>query len=684
MNNKFEQAKSLASQGKYKKALFIVKKINMKSAQVNITSLELEAACLFHEKCYQLAELKMEQVLALSTVPKHRFECLNNLASISEKQGKLKPAINYLKASLDIDGSLNSADKRYALVKLGFSVKDYNTVEEYGPLLKNISQYSIDILLMLAQVAINTEKQTLALPYLNQLATDIKTQSRTIVPQQSIVGALNGFHSIGAYGKEQQLLTFLAPKFNHEKWFTDILLRSEAVAKKGKNSKKDIENYKVKKESALNNVTDGLVENSRKPVLAANQISHDMVTGTNPQAVRAIIRLKREMERMGAAFNKHMSIVEENGEVVVKCVAALSHPELLMDVPLQCMPLVNDYKFSLDNNQLIVTAKKNQLNPHANKIMILLADMYNACNKLAEWKASFPLFAMAGSKELFDKFLQARSNSAKYLDFYADSIDQLTADIVIKSFIGSRVLSFQNDELRKLGAKTKNLFESGFIPIVDLINHKMGATGFQRNIKKLRLQTIIEPGAADREVFVQYNLDDPLITLLMYGFVDDSATWIYTVPVILKTKTGLTVQIENLGGPTNIEQVPNHLSGYCDYFPTNISRNGNVVNVSKLIIPSKEHINSLRLMITHVLESIDIEGIYKNIKNLQVEVDFFEKQLIEYNIHYWQELQLIVETHIESNKQISMLTLEQLQELCTFCLKHIRYYQSNSGNMLKQ
>jgi hypothetical protein len=86
---------------------------------------------------------------------------------------------------------------------------------------------------------------------------------------------------------------------------------------------------------------------------------------------------------MGAVFHLDMRIIEKNGDVSVHCACETIAKEKFMQIPLHCMPLLNDYRYSLDDSgDLHAIPKKNLINPRENVIMPLLIAFFNAPDKL--------------------------------------------------------------------------------------------------------------------------------------------------------------------------------------------------------------------------------------------------------------------------------------------------------------
>jgi tetratricopeptide (TPR) repeat protein len=665
MSSKFEQANALVAQKKYKKALLILRKIK----PATFESIGLEVACLFNEKNYQLAKIKMELALNFTSSEQQTLSVLNNLASVSEQLKQPVQARLYLKKVLEIDSSFNTAAQRMSLIKTAFSSQDYASVEEYAPLLINISEYSLVALLILANSAIKTEKNEQALNYLSRIDGEIRTKGGLEIDQQHLIHLLNAYDEIKAFKKKQSLLSFLEPKFKHESWFNEIQTRTfdhQLPQKSGAVSKV------LKLAPPLHKNTNTIL-----PSIVS-------VTGNTVQTVEAIIKLKKALEKMGADFSSELAIIEKDGDIVVRCLEDNITEKQFMSVPLICMPLVNDYRFSIDTDgNLCTQAKKVMINPQASHIMGILTDMFNSAQKLQSWRNSYPLFVLAGFDNIVNKLLAAKSSARSYTKYYASTAAHITDNAIISSFFSSRVFNFSSTNLRQVGIRSKNNNEMGFIPIIELANHKMGTCGFDTDTKNNSLKAYATPGEAEREMFVQYNLDDPLVTLLTYGFVDISAPWIYTIPLVLKTRSGLTLEVQNHLATLTPSAIPNHLNGLAHYLPAKVIRKKNNVHISKLIIPNSQNHHNLKVVLNYILKKIDLEGIYVNSTLLEQEIDYLEQQLLVLNKTYWTELNALVQEQLHTIPIIPSIAASQLTELCEFCLQHIHNYINQSGATLK-
>jgi hypothetical protein len=663
VNSKLEGIKELVNKKKYDKALTLLRKLKLKPSVLNFIGLELELICLLGLQNYKLANVKGKLLINYVASTQDKISVLQNLAFIADNRLEPLQAIDYLKQLLGVDSSLNTAAQRFSLINFAYSIDDHQSVVEYGNLLTKVSEYSVQSLLLLAHSNIAIEKKDEALNNLNRIISMLRTEGSVIVEPQNIIFLFNALEKLQEFGRKQELVKFLAPRFAHEEWFAAIQAQL-LIANTCDNTNLD----PVKSDT----IEESLVGDTSS------------IKGTCVKTVQVIQQLKSALESLGARFHAGLVIVEQDGNIQVQLKQDTTEDELLISLPLQAMPFVSDYRFTLDDNNLLqVKAKKDMLNSPAKPIMLLLVKLYNVCNKLSDWKANYPVFLLSGHQEIFDKLVAGRSTKQISKQYYADERAEIDNSIVIDSFFNSRIMIKDSTVLRQLGIKSRNTYERYFIPFIELINHKMGANNYQDDLKSATLNVFTGQSLAGGEIFVEYNLDDPLVTFLSYGFVDDSSSWVYSVPLKLKTTSGMVMFVSNYLASAELSVIPAQLSGLAKYFPASITRNGAEIAVSKLVIPAKEQPQLLKLVLSHILKSLDWEGIYTNPNNLHREIEYLNQQLIELNRQYWLSLSEMVQRHCLSNNPLPQLLTTQLTQLCDCYLAHLDMYEMQSGSLLK-
>lgn len=405
------------------------------------------------------------------------------------------------------------------------------------------------------------------------------------------------------------------------------------------------------------------------------------VTGDNEQMKVIIENLLSTLEGMGAQFSPHLEIAEKKGEVSVRYRKEMNESRLLMDIPLSCTPLVDDYVFSVtDEYKLVAFLKGNAINPDASPVMDILIEMFNQGDKFKKWIDNFPLARLFKFWDVLNKLLQARSlvDYASFLDLanrYQNQSQQPNIQAVIQNFFWSRVMTFSKEQLAMAGINIKADFAHGFIPATDFINHSMAAPKYGVNQIGIGVRTIAVPGPENREVFVQYYSEyDPLLMFLKYGFIDNSSNWVYSNKTEVHLNNGIKLIIENEMGHESREKLPPHLQSIDRYIPSKIERKGKEIRVNMLIIPAQKDLIILRHVLSYIIGQTTNVPNPAKVPEVVRDVLHLEQQIIQKNILHWQELKGDIIALEDKGQPKDQLVIYQVLELCELYLDHLDYF----------
>ncbi len=443
--------------------------------------------------------------------------------------------------------------------------------------------------------------------------------------------------------KSRQLLCSVETKFGHETWFTNI--RALATKAKTKQPQKTI----------------------KAP--AARFI------GENTQALKLIESLVAALEEKGAVFHPDLRFVEQGGELSIKSFVQAEQQPVLISIPLDCMPLLCDYSFSIEDDLLKVNSNKQQISPNNQYIMQLMVELYNCTNKIQAWQTSHPLLSLKDHPELVDYLYKHVKKSAKLVKHKLLFDQGRWHALIIDSFIGSREFNFTQQQLASSGIEIKNTIEKGLLTIIDLLNHKYGENGYLTNEQTGALNIINKPNEKTQEVSVHYNKLDPLLSYLIYGFVDSQAPILHSIPSTIKCLSGVEFIVMGSIGRTQseiIEMAP-HLE---EYLPSGFMREGNSIIVRNLFIPNRSAKHTLHEVIKLILLDCDVEHIYRDQAMLEQELHTVIKQLCVNNLKYWQDFATLV--NLQKFESIPKNTKDDLKTLINFSIDHLKnYMQAN-------
>jgi hypothetical protein len=399
-----------------------------------------------------------------------------------------------------------------------------------------------------------------------------------------------------------------------------------------------------------------------------------VITSDDDSATAITQRLLELIESMSGSFDCDIKFVIANGELSIKSKSLTDQTHLSM--PMQCIPLLTDYHLSItDPLRLVATPKDKLINKHAVPIMELLVSLYNASGKLRAWQRHFIFLGLANHSQAIVSLLDFRPVRSKVKRYKQHYDQQNWSALLLESFIGSREFSFEQQHFIATNIRLKQDTEPGLLAVVDFLNHHMDSPGYQINAQAGRLNIIGSADKANGELFVQYGRFDPLQTLLIYGFVDQKSSILYSGKLEIDLLAGNTLCVVSFsGGLSRKSPLPNDFEHLKNIIPPGIKRDSDKIIVSDLLIPQCSDNDQLSQVIEFVLQQTDNANVYSNDLILQREIAYVKKQLIALNYQYWLSFEQQHLPVILADPSVDSLLKNNLTQLCDFCFEHLSAY----------
>ena len=361
--------------------------------------------------------------------------------------------------------------------------------------------------------------------------------------------------------------------------------------------------------------------------------------------------LAQILEYSGAWFNKQSCVTAtEHGAGVF---ATSDFPDLrsIMRVPVDLMPRLSDFSVSTEGDRFTSPKVIGSPSSEQTDIMAMMIDIYNQSGSLAAWREASPYFSLQEHAQVFDYLVSGMSGS------FPETLWEHEGSLG-GSFFTSRKFALMQDGSSALehGAVTGKT--SVLLPMVDLFNHDMRASGFNfsKSSSHENLRVFSRPDPDTRELFVRYNLMDAVGSYLNYGFVDASAPFMLSMRLEMAFRD-FKINVARSAAPA--VKVPSAFKDIPLYMPM-LAKEDNTVSLSKLVIPGPNAPNALRRVIALVLSGLEVPQ-----AELRAQIMTFEAQVIEQNFAYWQKmLSLIVD--IPDTHAIHHLTRKALAHLTAY------------------
>lgn len=341
----------------------------------------------------------------------------------------------------------------------------------------------------------------------------------------------------------------------------------------------------------------------------------------------------------GAWLHRELVIHAENGDLSLRSARPGTGRASYLRVPVQLMPALQDYLLLVDKDrQLKAAPLRDSIDPLQQQVMQLMLELYNQTGKLAQWEASYPGFAWHDQEALLRHLFSARPGSACQQAYasqqnFRQGDGLLPPGFLSQSFMYSRKFLLRGSYRPQLGSKPED--RHVLMPLIDLLNHHSAAEGYRiyERPQPVSMRVFSRPQETSGELFVCYNRFDALDTLLLYGFVDVSCPFFFSVPCSIQV-AGQAFEVDTDSSTENRQRHP-RLTALGTAAPHVRAVSESTLQVARLRIPDAENIDQLRLAAAAIGE---ISGLVKSHKDMEIFVRGFEAKVIEYNSQWWQTL----------------------------------------------
>lgn len=418
-----------------------------------------------------------------------------------------------------------------------------------------------------------------------------------------------------------------------------------------------------------------------------NTAEHPQVFASCKEVEQAINDLISLLSEMGSQLSSSLKIEELNGEFQLFCTGSGTQTSVLLQIPLACVPLMDDYQFFIDDNfNVCAELLDGAVNPGAYSVMQRMLALYNVSDKFRKWFTHYPPCKLLYFREVLELLLagQGKEHRSMWLSLmsaYADTSSKTNIEVMIKTFFLSRLARFSATHFEWTGVKTNEDTLCGFLPLAELANHQVKAPGFSYDPSNNALVICANAGSGEREVYIEYFDDmDPISTYMIYGFLDKSVEMVNSIATSFTTLKGTKVSIGNTRQHAAKDDLPHSLKHIDKYVPAEISTDGSLATISSLKIPPVGHGNIFRRVLSYCLGQILTGDGSIAETELSREVEHAEKQIIANNIEHWRQIKSDAQEAQNKNVPGCQDTLREIIDISDFYLEHLDDYVANINN----
>lgn len=388
----------------------------------------------------------------------------------------------------------------------------------------------------------------------------------------------------------------------------------------------------------------------------------------------------REIEKALIGLDK---AINENGgwlhpDLVMKChddgnlsieIEGVKPGEKIIKLPADLLLPVKKLEITLKDGAFDFTVpNKNALIPVQHELAELKFNLYNLTHKAKYHEETNFWLSIGVQPDILDYIVSARTlgdNYTKLRDSAHKGFEGMDIEeYVCSDFIKSRVLGFKNKTASGEGKKSVGKGPHVIMPVIDFLNHHWRGSQFQNDQKSSQVGLAIscrQPIEGSNECYASYRPMDALDSFINYGFMDEYAPFVRSVPMEIQVPDLGRIVIKSRINLFNSKKLVKQAQDLRMFLPI-MQKSYDIITASHLLIPTEGSPMALRrvlgiLIARLVGEDLDRKRAMEFIRNA-------ERTIIEQNIEFYDGLlKKVQESREEGDDQAALDVAENLAAL---------------------
>ena len=392
------------------------------------------------------------------------------------------------------------------------------------------------------------------------------------------------------------------------------------------------------------------------------------IQSDNPDIEKVLIGINDRVMAEGAVMAEGLEIACKNGEMSILS-SGVPTAGPLIKMPHNCLLPYDDFTLALEGSDIVIKSHTDKVTPLQVGLMEYMMALYNMTDKIDLHRAASPWMILQKAPEVLDILAMGREGDGFRGQVSAIRQEKAGDAFTLSTFFNSRLLG-----CRLYEPKTKK--KRVLMPILDCLNHTAAGAFFQNDYPDKGRSSIFirqsNPVPGSNECYAFYGRLDAFDSYINYGFVDEKAPMVRSVPIDIDFGKFGTIKIRGLTGMVKKSELPDLYKDLFFHMPIiNVYHDEKRAEMSHIFIPGRNARKSMRrilefvilLLIPSISESEALGYVLKA-----------ESEIINRNVAYYNDLL----GRATSENDMKNKTLSQVQILCNAQLKKINEYRSFS------
>jgi hypothetical protein len=396
-----------------------------------------------------------------------------------------------------------------------------------------------------------------------------------------------------------------------------------------------------------------------------------LIAADNRETERCLETLVTLLTDCGAQFHESVVLKCDKG-----CLSIEAPPELvrtiLIRIPEQHLLPLSAFRLSLANDDSITVSPADPgLSSENISLMETMIELYNLTAKVTVHRNS-SLHALMAARPALMEYVRLGRLEGNNEVFREHLVSGDERSLMLNSFFATRVLDNSDD-----GSVLPVL-----LPAIDLVNHHHQGLPFLNERPKAPqttthdsfLSLVRSPPVAENEneCFAYYGTYDAFDAFLSYGFINESVSFVRSIPRDIQIPGVGTIRVLTSGTPGRLEEgMPDSVRGLDFYMPEISDSEPGLMTVSSLLIPGPEAPRALRRVLNYLIGRLSPDRLDRHALVLLV-----EELIVESNRAYYKNLKRFLKgLKLQNDPRLAGIR-DTFSRMCDVQLTRIEAYVS--------
>jgi hypothetical protein len=388
----------------------------------------------------------------------------------------------------------------------------------------------------------------------------------------------------------------------------------------------------------------------------------------------SILSDNREIER---SLKKNVTLLAKAGaefsdDLVIKCVDGMlsveaspaSTGKMLIRLPWDCLFPVEFFELCVADDKIAMLSHEAALTGECVARMEALLELYNLTDKLARHRRTDPWPLLASHPELL-KHIVPRLPGDLYAMFQKFLVSGNNDELMVASFLHTRAYDYRETE----NAPALPVL----MPVIEFLNHHLQGAPVELedqpdNDRFLTIKRSVPVPGAGNECFAFYGLYDVFDTWMSYGFLDEIAPFVRSIPMTIDLPRLGTIRLANFVKIRPHEDLPPPVIDLHLFIPKLLARRGDHIEVASLLLPGPRAPDALRRTLFFLIN--EMSPGYPQQGDLVMQA---EEQIVAANRTYYANLLASLQT-LRLKDPLQGPILDGFVRMCGLQLERIQNY----------